>query len=165
MTFLFEYEIDTLLDLEYEEIMGRVMKESLEFTKCPYEVEISILLTDNEGIKKINQEFRNVDAPTDVLSFPMADYDEPGDFSEMEDSKDEYFNPDTGELMLGDIIISVDKVLEQAEKYGHSKERELAFLTAHSMLHLVGYDHMVEEERRIMEQKQEDILQLLGIVR
>ena len=77
----------------------------------------------------------------------------------------EYFNPDSGELMLGDIIISLDKVVEQAEKYGHSSRRELAFLVAHSMMHLFGYDHMESTEAEVMEKKQEDVLQILGITR
>ena len=77
----------------------------------------------------------------------------------------EYFNPDSGELVLGDIIISLDKVVEQAEKYGHSSRRELAFLVAHSMMHLFGYDHMESTEAEVMEKKQEDVLQILGITR
>jgi probable rRNA maturation factor len=80
----------------------------------------------------------------------------------VEDDVEDYFNPDTGELMLGDIVISVEKVIEQAEKYGHSEERELAFLVAHSMLHLCGYDHMDDEERERMEQRQREILDEAG---
>ena len=101
----------------------------------------------------------------------MLDYDIPGDFSFLDGNDDsemiisEYFNPDSGELMLGDIIISLDKVMEQAEKYGHSSRRELAFLVAHSMMHLFGYDHMESTEAEVMEKKQEDVLQILGITR
>ena len=98
-------------------------------------------------------------------SFPMADYDSPSDFDRLEDMASDYFNPETGELLLGDIVISVDKVKEQAEKYGHSETRELAFLVAHSMLHLCGYDHMVDEERLVMEKKQEEILKRGGYER
>lgn len=76
-----------------------------------------------------------------------------------------YFNLESGELLLGDIVISVERAKEQAQEYGHSLEREISFLTAHSMLHLMGYDHMEEEEREVMEQKQEEILQKLGITR
>ncbi len=83
----------------------------------------------------------------------------------MEDDSEDYFNPETGELLLGDIVISVEKVIEQAQKYGHSRERELAFLVAHSMLHLFGYDHIKESEREKMEKKQEEILKILGIER
>jgi probable rRNA maturation factor len=95
----------------------------------------------------------------------MLNYEAPGDFAflDAEDSND--FNPDTGEAMLGDIVISVDKVFEQAESYGHSVEREYAFLITHSMLHLFGYDHMEEEEAKVIEEKQKDILHRMNILR
>ena len=91
-------------------------------------------------------------------------FDTPGDFSNIEEQED-CFHPDTGELMLGDIMISVEHVFAQAKEYGHSVRRELAFLVAHSMLHLMGYDHMEEEERRLMEERQEAILERIGITR
>ena len=124
-----------------------------------------MLLTDDQEIHRINQEFRGIDRATDVLSFPMGDYETPSDFERLEEVAEDYFNLETGELLLGDIVISVDKVEEQAEKYGHSQARELAFLTAHSMLHLCGYDHMEEDERLVMEKKQEEILSLKGYIR
>ena len=95
----------------------------------------------------------------------MLEYETPSDFSRAEEEFCDCFNPETGELMLGDIILSVDKIEEQANAYGHSKERELAFLVAHSMLHLCGYDHMEDGERLVMEQKQEEILQRKGYKR
>ena len=95
----------------------------------------------------------------------MGDYGTPSDFERLEEQAEDYFNPETGELLLGDIIISMDKVEEQAAKYGHSAERELAFLTAHSMLHLCGYDHMEEEERLEMEKRQAAILERKGYTR
>ena len=95
----------------------------------------------------------------------MVDYDFPSDFSYVEENQESYINPETDELLLGDIMISVDKVYEQANEYGHSREREFAFLIAHSMLHLLGYDHIDEEERKVMEEKQEAILDALGITR
>ena len=95
----------------------------------------------------------------------MGDFDVPSDFERMEEQSEDYFNPETGELLLGDIVISVDKVEEQAEKYGHSQTRELAFLVAHSMLHLCGYDHMEEQERIAMEMRQEEILSTGGFAR
>ena len=113
----------------------------------------------------MNREFRNIDRATDVLSFPMLEYEKPGDFSFLEEAENDCFNPDTGELLLGDIVISKDKVLEQAEAYGHSPRRELAFLTAHSMLHLMGYDHMEPEEAAEMERRQAEILEQLNILR
>ena len=162
MTVTIEYEASEKLSLPYEEIIRDVVEESLDYLSCPYEAEVNVLLTDNEGIHQINLDTRGIDAPTDVLSFPMDDFEEPGDFSRLEEQPEDYFNPDTGELMLGDIVISVDKVMEQAEKYGHSQTRELAFLVAHSMLHLSGYDHMEEEERLQMEQMQREILERRG---
>lgn len=165
MAIHFDYETDIILDLEYTSIITKVIEESLTYVECPYEAEINVILTDNNGIREINHDYRQIDAPTDVLSFPMIEYFKPADFSKLESSIEDYFNPDTGELILGDIIISVEKVVEQTEKYGHSAERELAFLTAHSMLHLFGYDHMEEVQRLVMEGKQEQILANLSITR
>ncbi|MCB6342168.1 rRNA maturation RNase YbeY [Clostridium sp. AF18-27] len=165
MTITIEYEAEKQLDLPYEEIIRDVVNESLDYEKCPYEAEVNVILTDNQAIQEINREHRQIDAPTDVLSFPMVDYEAPSDFDHVEDAVEDYFNPETGELMLGDIVISVDKVEEQAEKYGHSQTRELAFLVAHSMLHLCGYDHMEEEERLLMEARQNEILERRGYTR
>ncbi len=165
MTLNIEYETEIKLEIEYETIISKVVEMAMDTEDCPYEAEINVILTDNEEIKNINKSSREVDAPTDVLSFPMVDYETPADFSHLEDSSEDYFNPETGELLLGDIIVSVEKVTAQAQEYGHSKERELGFLIAHSMLHLFGYDHMEEEERRIMEEKQRMILDKLGITR
>ena len=123
------------------------------------------MITDDEGIREFNRQFRQVDSPTDVLSFPMIPFEREADFSIVEAEEADCFDPDSGELLLGDIIISAQKVLEQAEKYGHSTKREFAFLTAHSMLHLCGYDHMEQEQAKAMEQKQEQILVRLGITR
>lgn len=165
MTITIEYETEKQLGIDYERIIREIIEESLEYEGCPYEAEISVLITSNEEIRSINREYRQIDRPTDVLSFPMLEYETPSDFSEVEEEFCDCFNPESGELMLGDIILSADKIEEQAETYGHSKERELAFLIAHSMLHLFGYDHMEEEERLIMEQKQEEILQQKGYKR
>ena len=162
MTVSIEYEAEKKLDLPYEKIIKEIVEASLDFEKCPYEAEVNVILTDNDAIQAINKEYRQIDAPTDVLSFPMVDYEKPSDFDHVEDAVEDYFNPETGELMLGDIVISVDKVEEQAEKYGHSQTRELAFLVAHSMLHLCGYDHMVDEERLVMEDRQRQILDTRG---
>ena len=162
MTINIEYDAEKKLDLPYETIIRDIVEEALDYEGCPYEAEVNVILTDNEAIREINRDYRQIDNPTDVLSFPMADYDEPSNFDKLEEAAEDYFNPETGELMLGDIVISVDKVEEQAEKYGHSEGRELAFLVAHSMLHLCGYDHMVDEERLVMEKKQEEILERKG---
>ena len=113
----------------------------------------------------MNREFRDIDRPTDVLSFPNVDYEKPADFEGIEQYAEDYFDPETGELCLGDIVISIDKVYEQAQEYGHAPLREFAFLVAHSMLHLLGYDHMEPQEAEVMERKQEEILGKLGITR
>lgn len=164
MTINIEYETEQKLELPYEEIIKEIVEAALDYEDCPYEAEVSVVLTDDEEIQKINKEFRQIDSATDVLSFPMGDFETPSDFERLEECSEDYFNPETGELLLGDIVISVDKVIEQARKYGHSEKRELAFLVAHSMLHLCGYDHM-EEERKVMEQKQEEILNSKGYMR
>lgn len=165
MTINIEYETEISLDLPYEEIIKSVINESIDYEKCPYECEVNVILTDNSEIHKINKMYRNIDSPTDVLSFPMVDYETPSDFENIEDHAEDYFNPETGELMLGDIVISVEKVIAQAEQYGHTSKRELAFLTAHSMMHLFGYDHMVPVEASIMEGKQKEVLNHLNIIR
>lgn len=121
-------------------------KENLEDT----ELEFSVIIVDNERIHQINKEYRNVDRPTDVISFALED---------TEDVTFDHYRP------LGDIYISIDKVKEQAEAYGHSETRELAFLTVHGFLHLLGYDHMEPEEEKIMFGRQEEILNGFGITR
>ena len=164
MTLFFEEEGELKLDLPCVELAEKVINAALDYVNCPYEAEVNLLLTMNDEIQEINQNFRSIDRPTDVLSFPMIDYEEAGNFDFLEDVVDA-FHPESGELMLGDIVISKEKVIAQAEEYGHSIEREYAFLIAHSMLHLFGYDHMEEDERIIMEQKQKEILKNLQILR
>lgn len=165
MTIGIEYEAEKKLELPYEEIIREIVEAALDYEGCPYEAEVNVILTDNAGIQEINREYRQIDAPTDVLSFPLVDYEQESDFDHVEDAAEDYFNPETGELMLGDIILSVDKIEEQAEKYGHSQRRELAFLVAHSMLHLCGYDHMEDGERERMEARQRAILSGKGYER
>lgn len=165
MTFYVENETDKSFSFPVEETIEKVMEEVLEQEGCPYEAQVNVLITDNEGIRRYNREYRQIDAPTDVLSFPNLDFISPADFSELEEHMADYFDPESDELLLGDIILSADRVSEQAENYGHSELREFAFLLAHSMLHLCGYDHMEAEEANIMEQKQEQVLQRIGITR
>lgn len=165
MTVQIEYEADKKLALPWEDVIRDIVEASLDYEKCPYEAEVNVILTDNEGIQMINRDTRQIDAPTDVLSFPMIEFETESDFDHVEDAVEDFFNLETGELMLGDIVVSVDKVEEQAEKYGHSQTRELAFLIAHSMLHLCGYDHMEEEERERMEERQRRILSERGYER
>lgn len=165
MTINLEKEYTLELGISYEELAESVIEAALDYEQCPYECEINVILTDNQGIHQINKECREIDRPTDVLSFPMAEYEIPGNFDTLEAQQPECFHPESGELMLGDIIISLDKVKEQAQSYGHSNQREYAFLMAHSMLHLMGYDHMEPQEEKVMFAKQEAILQQLGITR
>ena len=165
MSLYTEEEGAVTLSFDTEEIAKIVTEASLDYIGCPYEAEINLLLTTNDEIREMNKMFRQIDKPTDVLSFPMLEYETPGDFSAFEDQGEEAFNPESGELMLGDIVISKEKVLEQAEAYGHSPVREFAFLIAHSMLHLFGYDHMEKEERKIMEEKQREIMEKVQILR
>jgi len=122
--------------------------------------EVNILFTDDAGIRRINLDQRGIDAPTDVLSFPMFSFT-PGAFS----AETIPVDPDTNLLPLGDIAISLERARAQAEEYGHSAEREVAYLTVHSVLHLLGYDHGSEEDRARMREREEDILLSLGQTR
>ncbi len=165
MTSYVENETDVSFAFDVKEVADRVIKAVLASEGCPFDAQLNLLITDNEGIRDYNNRFRQIDRETDVLSFPNVDYDTPSDFSGLDEREADYFDPDSGELVLGDIIISADRVKEQAELYGHSEKREFAFLVAHSMLHLCGYDHMEPEEAKVMEEKQEAVLSGLGITR
>ena len=164
MTIPVERETDLKLGFDEEALIRRVCEAALDEEKCPYEAEVDVLLTDDGSIRIINKEERGIDRATDVLSFPALELPAPGDFSRVEEDP-MLFHPETGELLLGDMVISLDKVRQQAAEYGHGEERELAFLTAHSMYHLMGYDHEEENGRLEMEAKQEALLQSLGITR
>lgn len=161
MTLLLEEEVDIPFSFDYRKVAEDVIDKALEVEEFPYEVEVSLVLTDDAAIHELNQQFREMDRSTDVLSFPMMDYPAPGDFSLLDLSA----TSENDELILGDIVISVDHVLAQAKEYGHSQKREYAFLIAHSMLHLMGYDHMTPDEATLMEEKQSYILDLLHITR
>ncbi|HIU77194.1 MAG TPA: rRNA maturation RNase YbeY [Candidatus Pelethocola excrementipullorum] len=166
MTLQLENEQERELTFDYEQVAEQVITEVLDMEACPYESEVSLTLTDNTQIQRLNKEFRKMDRPTDVLSFPMVDFQNPADYDLLEaDGWEAYFNPESGELLLGDIVISVERATEQAEEFGHSLKREYAFLIAHSMLHLLGYDHMVPEEAKTMEERQEAVLHKLNITR
>lgn len=164
MTLNLDKEFPGEISFDYEETAKQVISAALDWEDCPYEAEVSLVLTTDEDIRSTNAQFRKIDRVTDVLSFPMIDFETPGDFSFLEEREDA-LDPDSGELVLGDIMIAIPRMREQANTYGHSEIREYAFLIAHSMLHLMGYDHMTEEEAAIMEEKQEAILEHLGIRR
>lgn len=165
MTYYVENETEVVYPFDTEQLIKQVADAVLDAEGCPYETEINVLITDNEGIRTFNREYRQIDRETDVLSFPNIPFESEADFSIVEEEEADYFHPDTGELILGDIILSADRIAEQAENYGHSLRREFAFLVAHSMLHLCGYDHMTPEEAKVMEAKQTQILNELGITR
>ncbi|MCR5086341.1 MAG: rRNA maturation RNase YbeY [Lachnospiraceae bacterium] len=165
MTFYFESEWEGEIFPDCEAVLRSVFEAACDYVQCPYECTVNMLLTDDSAIHSMNREFRDTDRATDVLSFPMIDYTEPGSFDGIEEQSEQYFDPDSGELLLGDIVISVERAIAQAAEYGHSLKREMAFLTAHSMLHLFGYDHMQDDEREEMERMQEEILSKLGITR
>ena len=167
MTLQYEDETEGSLSLPCEEMARQVAQAALDRIGCPYETQVSLLITDEENIRQMNRQFRDTDQVTDVLSFPMLSYDRPGDFSflEEEGADGECFDPESGELVLGDIVICAGRCRQQAQEYGHSLKREFAFLVAHSMLHLMGYDHMAAEEEKVMFSLQEEILQELGIQR
>ncbi|WP_291652854.1 rRNA maturation RNase YbeY [Clostridium sp.] len=135
-----------------------------EGVDCQYQ--ISLLFVDNEEIREINNETRNIDRATDVLSFPMLDFEDKKVFSEMylNYDFDETFK-DGDELILGDMVLSLERALEQSEEYEHSYEREVSYLVVHSILHLLGYDHMDEDDKKRMRKREEEILNKLKIRR
>lgn len=133
-----------------------------EGVKCDYE--LSIIFVDNESIKKLNSEFRGIDRETDVLSFPMLDYEKHKVFKEVyNDFKftDEYF--DDGKLVIGDMALSLEKALSQSKEYDHSFLRETCYLTVHSVLHLLGYDHIEECDKKVMRKREEEILEKFNL--
>lgn len=165
MTFYVENETRTEFPFDVETVGKLVCEAVLASEGCPYETQVNLVLTDNVGIRELNRECRGIDRETDVLSFPNLEFGQEGVFEIPGEAEADCFDLDTGELMLGDIMISVEKVQEQADNYGHSLKREFAFLVAHSMLHLCGYDHMEPGEAEVMERKQEELLTGLGITR
>ena len=131
-------------------LVRRAILATLEYEDVEADLEVSVTFTNNEGIRELNREYRNIDRATDVLSFPQINYDEGEDISDGE--------------MLGDIVISLERAREQAEEFGHSFERECAFLCAHSTLHLLGYDHeLSDEDDADMRRRQREIMEKMGL--
>ena len=131
-------------------LVRRAILATLEYEDVEADLEVSVTFTNNEGIRELNREYRNIDRATDVLSFPQINYDEGEDISDGE--------------MLGDIVISLERAREQAEEFGHSFERECAFLCAHSTLHLLGYDHEIsDEDDADMRRRQREIMEKMGL--
>ena len=160
----YECETDFDLGLDCEALAKLVAEKVLEMEKCPYDAQVNLVLVDNEEIKRVNTEFRGIESATDVLSFPMIPFETPADYAVAEEDES-CFDLDTDELLLGDIMISAERAAAQAKEYGHSVKREFCFLVAHSMLHLLGYDHMEPDEAAVMEAKQAKALEDLGITR
>lgn len=157
-----DIQTEEKFEFDPEETARRVCTQVLSQESFEDDAEVSLVVTDAEEVHRLNREFRGIDRTTDVLSFPGLEFNEPADFSLIDDS---CVNPDNDCVMLGDIVINAQKVKEQAQEYGHSELREFSFLVAHSMLHLCGYDHMTPEEAEVMEERQEMALQALGITR
>lgn len=157
ISFLNEQDKFDITD-KLKELITLAAKTALDYMGFDRDAEISVMFIDNEGIRVLNAQHRGIDRATDVLSFPMLEYDDDGEmFDDPGDIEDE--------LCLGDIVISLERAAEQAEEYGHSFEREVGFLTVHSMLHLLGYDHMTEEEEKEMFGFQKEILAKMGLER
>lgn len=151
---LFSDEQDKLtLDFDPVQLCEDCTRQALIEEEIEDDAEVSLTFTDNEEIRKLNAEYRDIDRETDVLSFPLGD------------ENGYEVNPETDALLLGDIVISLEKAKAQAEEYGHTMKREVAFLIAHSLFHLLGYDHITPEEEKEMFAKQENVLSALGITR
>ena len=143
-----------LLPYKVKMLVREAIETTLDYEQYGNPCEVSVSFTDNAGIHELNKKFRGIDRPTDVLSFPLFDYS--GESEE----------PPVDELMgmLGDIVLSLEQAKAQAEEYGHSFEREVAFLTVHSMLHLLGYDHETgEEDEADMRRRQSEIMERMGL--
>ena len=164
MSLWIEWETDTDLSLQKsrEKLFAAVTKAALKEEDVKVPCEVSLTITSAEEIRELNRSYRDIDRVTDVLSFPQFDYEGEAPAAFLETAERD---PDSHEVVLGDIVICLDRAKEQAEEFGHSLERELGFLCAHSMLHLMGYDHMTEEEEKIMFSKQEIILDSIGLTR
>ena len=164
MKIFLENEIDAEFNFDAYETAEKLIDSCLDYEEFPFDISIEINLVDNDSIQQINKEYRQIDKPTDVLSFPMVNYPAPGDYSMLEEDESN-FDPEDGLLLLGNIVISVDRIREQAKEYNHSELREYGFLIIHSMLHLLGYDHENTKEAEEMFRRQEDILNRCGITR
>lgn len=149
---------EIIVDEVMEAFVVQVVEKVLTYEECEDEFEVSISFVNNEEMRSLNKEYRNIDKETDVLSFPLVEFIE--EELNAEDENAEYIEE---EIALGDIVISMEKALEQSEEYGHSFNRELAFLLVHGMLHLLGYDHDEEASEGEMFDKQEEILKNLKL--
>ena len=151
---------------DFVERLIQVIEFALEEEEVDIKCEVSLLFVDNDEIKQINNDTRGINKETDVLSFPMLEYENKKVFKEIyKNYKFSQSDFDGEELVLGDIVISLEKALEQSKEFNHSYEREASYLVVHSVLHLLGYDHMEDEEKNIMRTREEEILNKLSITR
>ncbi len=152
MTVIITNEQDKIeIPADWEQKINEVAAICLREEQIPEEAEIDLLFVDNEAIREMNREYRDKDSATDVLSFPMYEPDEEID--------------DEDEILFGDIVISLERAQEQCEEYGHSLEREVMYLLVHGLLHLSGYDHMEEDEKKVMRAQEEKLLAVIGAIR
>ena len=159
---IIESEVEGLDIAPISQHITRCIEGALSQEGIQIPCEVSVLITDNEGIREINREYRNVDRETDVLSFPMFEF-VPGEFPE---DVSNLLDPGSELLPLGDMALSVEKIRSQAAEFGHSEDREIGYLTVHSVLHLLGYDHLDEGEmKRQMRGREEAIMEYLNIPR
>lgn len=146
--FIFDCTDESLTAVQ-ESVLKKAVEKALSAEKIDFDCEISVVITNNEGIREINRDYRNIDAPTDVLSFPQYDFISPSVFAQLPSEP----------VVLGDMVISKERLIIQAEEIGHSFEDELAYLTVHSVLHLLGYDHMTESDKKIMRNREKKIVE------
>ena len=165
VTIYYENNTEKEFDFDASDIALKVVEKALDNHGIKLRTAVNLIIVDETAIRETNREMRDIDKVTDVLSFPNLEYDTPGIIEVPEQQYYEYYDPETEDLLLGDIMICAEKIFSQAEEYGHSIKREYAFLVAHSILHLLGYDHIDDDERRNMEMKQDEMLRELGITR
>lgn len=180
-------QIELINEIEFDEgvleqmkaVIAGAVKHAAGIAELEDEFEVCLTVTDDEGIHALNKEHRSVDAPTDVLSFPLLEFEygedsrdelegnfeDAPDYLEEYDEFEEYRNPQSGRIMLGDIVVNMNRAKEQAAQYGHSFEREACYLCVHSVLHLFGYDHMKDDEKAQMRALEEEIMNGFGITR
>lgn len=158
MAVYIENQCKAKFNFHYKVVINKAIETVMKDKNIPEELDVNVMIVSEEVIQQINKDTRDIDKVTDILSFPYFEYDTPGFF-------DREVNDWADEDILGDIVVCADKIIAQAEEYGHSQRRELAFLIVHSMLHLTGYDHMADDEREVMESEQRRIMDILGISR
>lgn len=155
---LYIIDEESVLTKEYEQLAEITIEKALKFLKFEYPYEVNLTMVDSEEIHSLNRDYRQVDKVTDVLSFPMIEFIVPCDYKILKENYMEFINPENNNVMLGDIVLNMDRVIEQAKEYGHSLEREFSFLILHSILHLLGYDHIQEDDEKIMIEMQKRII-------